>query len=138
LHNDQIWVDNSGYGEVGVVSNGRFVSVARLPGWTRGLCLLGKIAFVGTSRVIPRFRQYAPGVDLDKSECAVHAVDIQSGHILGSVTWPAGNQIFAVDWLPNSWKTGFPFLSARRNQERDRQLFYAFTIGNSAKNGTEE
>ncbi|TMA33614.1 MAG: DUF4915 domain-containing protein, partial [Deltaproteobacteria bacterium] len=33
---DRLWVDNSGYGEVGVVDQGSFSAVARLPGWTRG------------------------------------------------------------------------------------------------------
>ena len=44
---------NSGYGELGFVSDGRLEVVARLSGWTRGLCIVGDVAFVGTSRVIP-------------------------------------------------------------------------------------
>jgi hypothetical protein len=99
LHRGRLWVDNSGYGELGIVSRGRFDPVARLPGWTRGLCFHGDFAFVGTSRVIPEFRQYAPGLDLRASVCGVHAVDARSGRILGSFVWPRGNQIFAVDWL---------------------------------------
>ncbi|MGH2362612.1 MAG: DUF4915 domain-containing protein, partial [bacterium] len=73
LYNGRVWVNNSGYGELGVVENGGFAPVARLPGWTRGLCFYGQIAFVGTSRVIPRFRRYAPGLDVDTSLCGVHA-----------------------------------------------------------------
>ena len=96
LYAGRIWVDNSGYGEFGFVDNGAFASVAQLPGWTRGLCFHDRIAFVGTSCVIPRFRQYAPGLKLDASLCGMHAIDIESGQVLGSLVWPYGNQILSL------------------------------------------
>src|SRR5262249_14340443 len=64
LHQGRVWVDNSGYGELGVAESGGFEPIVRLPGWTRGLCFHGQVAFVGTSRVIPRFQHYAPGLDV--------------------------------------------------------------------------
>jgi uncharacterized protein (TIGR03032 family) len=79
LHRGRVWVDNSGYGEVGVVEEGRFQTVARLPSWTRRLSFCRSVAFVGGSRVIPRFRQYAPGLNSDASECGVHALDTETG-----------------------------------------------------------
>jgi len=79
--------------------------VASLPGWTRGACLVDRYAVVGTSRVIPRFRRYAPGLDLERSRCGVHVVDRTSGDVTASLTWSDGNQIFAVDWLPSSTAT---------------------------------
>ena len=127
LHRGRIWVCNSGYGEVGFIDDGGFVAVARLPGWTRGLCFRGEIAFVGTSRVIPRFRQYAPGIDVNASTCGIHAVDARSGALLGSITWPQGNQIFAIDWLPGSVAAGLPFSrSGKRATHREREIFYSF------------
>ena len=66
------------------------------------------MALVGTSRVIPRFRMYAPGLDLDRSVCGVHAIDRRSGQLLGSLIWPEGNQIFAVEAVPLSVTSGFP------------------------------
>jgi uncharacterized protein (TIGR03032 family) len=127
LHAGRVWLDNSGYGEVGFVEGGAFTPVARLPGWTRGLCFHGDVAFAGTSRVIPRFRQYAPGLDLEASLCALHAVEVGSGKLLGSLIWPQGNQIFAIDWLPAVFSTGFPFRAGgRRALERERRLFYDF------------
>ena len=75
--------------------------------------------------MLPRFRQYAPGLDLDESVCGVHAVDIRTGKVLGSLTWPYGNQLFAVEWLPYALATGFPF-APRRAPARARHLFYAF------------
>ncbi|MBV8079613.1 MAG: DUF4915 domain-containing protein [Actinobacteria bacterium] len=125
LAEGRLWVDDSGYGELGVVDRGRFEAVARLPGWTRGLAFADGVAFVGTSRVIPRFRRYAPGLDVDKSVCGVHAVDTASGEILGSLTWPAGNQIFAVEWVPRSMSSGWPFRAGRRQNRRIRELFYS-------------
>ena len=129
LQHGTLWVDNSGYGELALANpkDGTFDSVAVLPGWTRGLCLTGSIAFVGTSRVIPRFRQYAPGLDVDRSTCGVHAVDLETGTVLGSVTWPSGNQIFAVETVPQDFTSGFPFaLRATRGAPHVRELFYAF------------
>ncbi len=67
LYEHRIWVDNSGYGHVGYVDAGEFHSVAALPGWTRGLCFRNGIAFVGTSRILPRFSKYAPGLEVDSS-----------------------------------------------------------------------
>lgn len=132
MHAGRIWVANSGYGELGVVSKGRFDAALTLPGWTRGLCLVDRgrgIAFVGTSRVIPRFRQYAPGLDMDGSVCGVHAVDIGLGRSVAALVWPHGNQTFAIDWLPTRRSTGFPFEVGRRPLERRVQsLFYSFRL----------
>ena len=127
LNQGAVWVDNSGYGEVGFASAGRFEPVAKLPGWTRGLCFHGETAFVGTSRVIPRFRAYAPGLDVDTSLCAVHAIDARTGKTRGSLIWPWGNQIFAIDWLPRDVSSGFPWGVARKRPTRIKRLFYAFS-----------
>ena len=128
LHAGRLWVDNSGYGEFGMVCDGRFEPLARLAGWTRGLAFCQDTAFVGTSRVLPRFRQYAPGVDLDRSECAVHAIDWSTGKTLASLRWPAGNQVFAIDWLPNRAVTGLPFAASNpaRSSRKSTDLFYTY------------
>jgi uncharacterized protein (TIGR03032 family) len=127
LRDREVWVDDSGYGELVVLRDARPETVARLPGWTRGLCFVGDVAFVGTSRVIPRFRHYAPGLDPTDSRCCVHAVDARSGRLLGSLRWPRGNQIFAIDWLPRDVSHGLPYAGTGRvESERVRQLFYSF------------
>jgi uncharacterized protein (TIGR03032 family) len=127
LRDGQIWVDNSGYGEFGRVDDGQLTVIARLPGWTRGLCFVGDLAFIGTSRVIPRFRQYAPGLDVSRSVCGVHALDMRSGAVLGSITWSHGNQIFAIEAVPSTVTSGFPFIHGRRPADREKDLFYSFT-----------
>lgn len=127
LDQRRLWVDNSGYGEVGVVDRaGDFTAVARLPGWTRGLCLIDDVALVATSRILPRFRQYAPGVDIDRSQCGLHVVDATTGRLRGSLIWPSGSQIFAVEALAAEAGLGFPFLADRVAPARVRSLFYGF------------
>jgi len=129
---DRLWVDNSGYGEVGVVDQGSFSGVARLPGWTRGLCFRQRVAFVGTSRVLPRFRQYAPGLDLTASVCGVHVLSIESGKVVGSLMWPYGNQTFALECVPTGFTSGFPFRAgAKRTTRLEKELFYAFVLGDA-------
>lgn len=129
LHNGELWVDDSGYGRLAVVRAGQLTTVARLPGWTRGLTFAGDVAFVGTSRVIPRFAHYAPGLDVGASTCAVHALDVRSGQILGSIRWPAGNQIFDIAVLPRSVTLGFAALAGRRQGPRElRSFFFSYHV----------
>jgi uncharacterized protein (TIGR03032 family) len=128
LHGGSLWVANSGYGELGAVRDGRFERLARLPGWTRGLAFAGGTAFAGTSRVIPRFRAYAPGLDLARSRCAIHAVDVASGRVRGSLEFPHGNQIFAIEPVPRGWTSGFPFVRGA-SAAAARRLFYAYAPG---------
>ena len=118
LWNQQIWLDNSGYGELGRIVGGRFEAVHRLPGWTRGLCFASGVAFVGTSRVIPKYARYAPGLDADRCESGLHAIDLKSGRIVGSIVWPSGNQIFAIEAIPASVTPGFAFVSPGDGKER--------------------
>jgi uncharacterized protein (TIGR03032 family) len=130
----EVWVDNSGYGQLGRIAGGRFEPVVRLPGWTRGLCFHEHLAFVGTSRVIPKFRHYAPGLDADHSQCGLHAVDLRTGEVLGSLIWPQGNQIFAIEAVPRHFASGFPFsLTAQPGAKRRQQaLFFQGHSGRSA------
>ncbi len=129
LRNQRIWVENSGYGQVGYIDDGKFLSVASLPGWTRGLCFFKEIMFVGTSRILPRFQQYAPGVDIDLSCCGIHALDVKSGKTLGSMVWPHGSQIFAIEAAPLNFTTGFPFAADGRSPEDlEKSIFYSFQM----------
>lgn len=125
LHRGRVWVDNSGYGEVGFIDQGRFVPFARLPGWTRGLAMVGDVLFVASSVVLRRFRHYAPGLKPDQCVCGVHALDRRTGRLLGSVEWPWGNQIFAVEAAPQRASAGFPALG---DPEVARAFFYSLRM----------
>jgi uncharacterized protein (TIGR03032 family) len=128
LYRGKVWVANSGYGELSSLRNGRFQVLARLPGWTRGLCLREGIAFVGTSRIIPGYEGYAPGVEPEASVCGVHAVNLGTGRVLGSIIWPQGHQIFAVDWMPSPWSPGFPERGGSNEARSIQTLFYTGVV----------
>jgi uncharacterized protein (TIGR03032 family) len=129
LHQGHVWVDNSGYGELRRWRDGAWDVIARLPGWTRGLCFAGDVAFVGTSRVLPRFAAYAPGLTERDSVCGVHAVSLRTGAILASLTWPAGDQIFAIEAVASSLRYALPSgIPPGRRGRRERALFYAFRM----------
>ena len=134
LHHDTVYVDDSGYGRLVVAgAAGTVETVAQLPGWTRGLCIHPRgVAFVGTSRVIPRYSHYAPGLRPERSRCAVHAVELSSGRVLGSLTWPSGNQIFAIDWIPRTWSSTLPFQRGARS--RTSATFYTFDATRRTQN----
>jgi len=126
LQGKRVWIANSGYGELGFVNAGRLEVVSRLNGWTRGLCIVDNVAFVATSRVIPRYSRYAPGLDVARSRCAIHAVCCETGRTLGSLEWPYGNQVFAIDWMPNTVTTGFVFEARSRKPKQEIALFYTY------------
>jgi len=126
LAGGRIWVANSGYGELGYVSDGRLEVVRRFPGWTRGLCLAGDVAFIATSRVIPRFARYAPGLDAARSVCAIFATSQKTGAVLGSLEWPHGNQVFAIDWIESKVSPGFVFEAPQRKRGREIGIFYRY------------
>jgi uncharacterized protein (TIGR03032 family) len=134
MHGDGLWVDNSGYGELCKIVDGRPETVVRMRGWTRGLTFRGDLAFVGTSRVIPRFRAYAPGLDVDASECGIHAVDTATGMVLGSLIWTTGNQVFGIEAIGAEVASGFAFRAGvRLRASRLRALFYAFDVNEGGK-----
>lgn len=124
LYRGELWVNDSGYGRLAAIYDGVPVTVAQLPGWTRGLTFAGNVAFVGSSRVIPRFAHYAPGLDRYRSVCGVHAIDLDTGAVLGSVTWPAGNQVFDIAVLPRTTTLGFPAVAGRRQSRRALSSFF--------------
>jgi uncharacterized protein (TIGR03032 family) len=123
----RLWVANSGYGEIGWIEEGRFKPCLTLPGWTRGLAIHDDIAFVATSRVIPRFRHYAPGIDPARSMCGIHALDMRRGFVLGSLSWPAGNQVFAVELSGKMQTRGFPFEARAGATSRSRAVHFVGT-----------
>ncbi len=114
LHNGKVWVANSGYGEVGYIENEQFVPVIKCNGWTRGLCFVGNILFVGVSRVLPRFRHYAPGITSATQECSIVAIDLENMKEIASVKFPYGNQLFAIDYISKNICNGLPFKSIKK------------------------
>ena len=46
--------------------------------------------------------------------------------MLGSLIWPNGNQVFAIEPVPAAWSAGLPAVAGRRRPEWERGLFYGF------------
>jgi hypothetical protein len=54
-------------------------------------------------------------------------LDTRSGRVLGSLLWPAGNQIFAVEPVPARFTAGLPLAARERAASgRVRALFAGF------------
>jgi uncharacterized protein (TIGR03032 family) len=103
-YDGRLWLLDSGTGGVGIVdeSNGRYEEITRLPGFTRGLCFCGRLAFVGLSQVRESdvFRGI-PIAELQERTCGVWVLNIDSGQTLAFVRFEeAVQEIFAVEVLP--------------------------------------
>jgi uncharacterized protein (TIGR03032 family) len=104
-HQERLWLLESGDGSLAVVDQrtGRWETVARLPGFTRGLAFWGGVAFVGLSQV--RESAVFSGLPItqrpDKRVCGVWAVELATGRVLAFLEFVEGVQeIFAVEVLP--------------------------------------
>ena len=104
-HDGQLWVLESGTGAVVRVNlaTGEKQTVAKLPGFTRGLALVGPYAFVGLSKIRPTSAM--DGVPLAERrgelQCGVAAIDVRTGRIIGSVEFQSAvEEIFDVQLLP--------------------------------------
>lgn len=83
----RLWVLESGKGEVGFIdpATGRMETIARLPGFTRGLAFAGSYAFVGLSQV--RESNIFGGIPLterlEEKLCGVWVLDLKAGKVAG-------------------------------------------------------
>lgn len=105
LYGDRLWVLNSGCGELGTVdrTTGRYESIERVPGYTRGLAFAGQFAFVGLSKI--RETSIFGGVpiaeDRENLKCGVAVVDLQTGRSIAAFQFFSGvEEIFAIDVIP--------------------------------------
>ena len=129
LRAGEVWVDNSGYGEVGRIVGAKFEPMLKLPGWTRGLFFDGDLAFIGTSRVIPSTATTPRGSTRTGARPRYTRWTSRRGVVLGSMVWPAGNQIFAVEGLPVDVTPGFPFGPGSATKGRRRVEFFFRGVG---------
>jgi uncharacterized protein (TIGR03032 family) len=106
-HAGQLWLLESGSGSLGFVdlASGRYEPIVRLDGFTRGLEMVGNLAFVGLSQV--RETAVFSGIEiterLQETErtCGVWVVDIELGQVIAFLKFEeAVQEIFAVALLP--------------------------------------
>lgn len=128
-YQDKLWLLESGDGGIGHVDLGtkRQTTVARLPGFTRGVDFHGHLAFVGLSQV----RETAvfaglPLTDrLEERACGVWVVDLRDGSTVAFLRFESGvHEIFAVQLLP----ARFPELL----NENEEPLHSSFVLPNAA------
>jgi uncharacterized protein (TIGR03032 family) len=104
-HDGRLWVLESGDGGLAVVDPeaGRRETLARLPGFTRGLDFFGPYAFVGLSQVreTATFSGIPITERLKERTCGVWVVDLRDGRTAAFLRFEAAVQeIFAVLVLP--------------------------------------
>lgn len=94
VYRGRLWVLDSGTGRLLVIdtSSGKADTVAKLPGYTRGLCFCGAYAFVGLSRI--RETSTFGGVPIaekpDELKCGVWVVNIDRGETVAFLQFNAG------------------------------------------------
>jgi uncharacterized protein (TIGR03032 family) len=104
-HDGSLWLLESGTGQLLHVdpASGRRQRVAELPGFARGLALVGPYAFVGLSKI--RKTSALDGVPLadrrEQLKCGVAVVDLRNGRVVALLEFQtAVEEIFDVQLLP--------------------------------------
>ncbi len=100
-----LWVCDSGEGALLRIdrATGSRTVVARLPGFTRGLCIVGKHALVGLSKIREArvFGGLAIAAYLPQLVCGVAVVNVETGKTEGRLRFTSGcEEIFDVGILP--------------------------------------
>jgi uncharacterized protein (TIGR03032 family) len=100
-----LWVLDSGEGALDRIdrATGAHTTVAKLPGFTRGLCIVGSHALVGLSKIREKkvFGGLAIAAFLPQLVCGVALVNIESGKVEGRLRFTSGcEEIFDVAVLP--------------------------------------
>ena len=106
-HAGRLWLLESGTGSMGFVdlARGKYEPIVQLDGFTRGLEMVGTLAFIGLSQV--RETAVFSGIQiterLQETErtCGVWVVDIQRGHVVAFLKFEeAVQEVFAIALLP--------------------------------------
>jgi len=107
VHLGHIWLLDSGHGRLVRVdrASGKIDTVARFPGYTRGLAMVGNLAFVGLSKI--RETSTFGGVPIaenrERLKCGVGVVNVQTGTLVGQIEFTSGvDEIFDVSLVPGS------------------------------------
>lgn len=108
-HNGKLWLLNAGTGYLGWVDFEKkaFVPHAFVPGFARGLSMLGNVAAVGLSK--PRNQRFE-GLQLDEELkkrdaepwCGVQIISLTNGDVLNWIRFDGDmGEIFDISFLPN-------------------------------------
>jgi len=106
-HNGQLWLLESGTGSLGIIdlNSGKYEPIVQLGGFTRGMEMVGNLAFIGLSQV--RETAIFSGIQITERlketerTCGVWVVDIQRGQVVAFLKFEeAVQEVFAVALLP--------------------------------------
>jgi len=109
-HAGRLWLCESRTGTLGTVdlANGRYEPVAFLPGFTRGMDIVGDLAFVGISQIRPS--AYFGGIPIlerlspSQLMCGVCVVDLRRGTTIALLQFKTAiAEIFAVTVVPRRY-----------------------------------
>jgi uncharacterized protein (TIGR03032 family) len=107
VHRGRIWMLHSGAGQLVLVDppTGRAETVAELPGYTRGLALHDRFAFVGLSKI--RETSTFGGMPIAERrpdlKCGVGVVDLTTGRLIAHLEFVTGvEEIFDVQVVPGA------------------------------------
>jgi uncharacterized protein (TIGR03032 family) len=107
FHRGRVWMLHSGAGQLVLVDpvSGRAETVTELPGYTRGLALYDRFAFVGLSKVreTSTFGGMPIAERLPELKCGVGVVDLGTGRLVAHLEFVTGvEEIFDVQVVPGA------------------------------------
>jgi uncharacterized protein (TIGR03032 family) len=105
IHGDRVWLLHSGAGQLVLVdpTNETSQTVAELPGYTRGLAMYERFAFVGLSKIreTSTFGGMPIAARRPELKCGVGVVDLTTGRLAAHLEFLSGvEEIFDVQVLP--------------------------------------
>jgi uncharacterized protein (TIGR03032 family) len=107
VHRGRVWMLHSGVGQLVVVDlgSGRSETVTELPGYTRGLAMYDRFAFVGLSKIreTATFGGMPIAERRPELKCGVGVVDLTTGRLVAHLEFVTGvEEIFDVQVLPGA------------------------------------
>ncbi len=107
LHGGRVWLLHSGAGQLVVVdpAKGHVQTVTELPGYTRGLAMHDRYAFVGLSKIRETSTFGGMPIAERQSElkCGVGVVDLTTGRLVAHLEFMSGvEEIFDVQVVPGA------------------------------------
>jgi uncharacterized protein (TIGR03032 family) len=107
VHRGQLWMLHSGAGQLVLVdpARGKAETVMELPGYTRGLALYDRFAFVGLSKIreTSTFGGMPIAARRPELKCGVGVVDLTTGRLVAHLEFLTGvEEIFDVQVLPGT------------------------------------
>jgi uncharacterized protein (TIGR03032 family) len=107
VHRGRVWMLHSGAGQLVLVdpANGKTETVTELPGYTRGLAMFDRFAFVGLSKI--RETSTFGGMPIAERrpelKCGVGVVDLGTGRLMAHLEFVTGvEEIFDVQVMPGT------------------------------------